>query len=173
MVRQLIMVLTCSNCLMTNCPRMPHSISFLRLKLSLTSTLTANRPKTAPDAPREMVALGCNKYDATLAPARAQNVNHGATVWHLALVKHAAPSSLLMQQKTVMYGYGMQATTRRVAVQVSPTAVMMYVNQTPHIPSSSSTILPKTYSRKVLLERCAHDAWQKLLVRNCHHRGAR
>lgn len=77
MVRQLIMVLTCSNCLMTNCPRMPHSISFLRLKLSLTSTLTANRPKTAPDAPREMVALGCNKYDATLAPARAQNVNHG------------------------------------------------------------------------------------------------
>lgn len=113
-------IVSCNSCLMTNCPRMPHSISFLRLKLSLTSTLTANNPNTAPDAPREIVACGCNKYDATLAP----------------------------------------------------TAVMMYVNHTPHIPSSSSTILPKTYSRKVLLDRWAHEPWQKLLVMNCHHLGA-
>ena len=68
MVRQITEMLTCSNCLMTNWPKIPHSINFLRLKLSLTSTLTANRPKTAPDAPREIVAFGCNKYDAILAP---------------------------------------------------------------------------------------------------------
>mmetsp|Transcript_23874 Transcript_23874/g.52152 ORF Transcript_23874/g.52152 Transcript_23874/m.52152 type:complete len:213 (-) Transcript_23874:420-1058(-) len=73
-------------CFTTNWPRMKLSmmVHSFSPRLSFTSTLTANRPKTAPDAPRETVwatALppkrpspgtaewpGSNRYDARLAP---------------------------------------------------------------------------------------------------------
>ena len=63
----------------TNCPRITTSKSLRQFQLNFTNTLTANSPKTAPEAPKLTVAappmpstpptlLGNNNHDATFAP---------------------------------------------------------------------------------------------------------
>lgn len=61
----------------------------------------------------------------------------------------------------------------RAAGEPPTTPVNRYENHTPKKPSSSSTILPKTYRKKMFPDRWAQLAWQKMDVTHCHHCGWR